>query len=51
MYQVTTPELCDDLLGLHLGGANVSLLVSSRVYDDADCQAAQACYAKVTGLH
>lgn len=48
MYQVTTSELCDQLLELHQRGTNVSLLVSSRVYSATDCQAAQTCYSKVS---
>lgn len=43
MYQVTTMDLCNKIIELHENGINVSLLVSSRVYDEGDCLEAQAC--------
>lgn len=45
MYQITTPEICDELVSLFQKGINISLLVSSRVYDESDCKDAQTCYA------
>jgi len=47
MYQVTTDGLCDQILDLANSGVNVSLLVSSRIYDEGDCEDAQACYSKL----
>jgi hypothetical protein len=48
MYQVTTTELCDQLLEIHQAGVvDVELMVSSRVYSSTDCEAAQQCYAKL----
>lgn len=47
MYQITTTELCDELINLSQRGVEVSLLVSSRVYAQGDCSAAQQCYAKL----
>ena len=47
MYQVTSDELCDEILDLKNRGVNVSLMVSSRIYAADDCAAAQQCYAKL----
>lgn len=47
MYQVMTP-FCETLLALHRRGVDVELLVSDRIFDEADFEKAQECY---TSLH
>jgi phosphatidylserine/phosphatidylglycerophosphate/cardiolipin synthase-like enzyme len=47
MYQITTDDLCSQLLDMNNKGINVSLMVSSLIYDSYDCSLAQSCYAKL----
>jgi hypothetical protein len=47
MYQITTDELCSQVIDMFNSGVNVSLMVSSRIYATGDCNSAKKCYAKL----
>jgi phosphatidylserine/phosphatidylglycerophosphate/cardiolipin synthase-like enzyme len=47
MYQITDPTLCNLVQQISTSGINVTLLVSSRIYDATDCASANTCYSQL----
>jgi len=47
MYQVTSTDLCQEIINLNSAGVTINLMVSYRIYDEADCAAAKVCYAQL----
>jgi phosphatidylserine/phosphatidylglycerophosphate/cardiolipin synthase-like enzyme len=47
MYQVTSTDLCQEIINLNQAGITVNIMVSYRIYDQTDCAAANVCYAQL----
>mmetsp|Transcript_28033 Transcript_28033/g.36217 ORF Transcript_28033/g.36217 Transcript_28033/m.36217 type:complete len:175 (-) Transcript_28033:66-590(-) len=44
MLQVTSPEICNQILDMYQSGIDIQLMVSSHISDEKDCLKANICY-------